>query len=239
MTTDLRDRVILVAGGTGSLGHTVSRMLLERGAQVVTSFLNAKELDKMTRELPEDLRPSLTAFPADVTDPQQVEELVGHVRNQFRRIDGLAHLVGGYNSTPYIQLTWEQWSRSIMINLHSVFLLTHAVLPHMISAGYGRLVAIGSRTAIQAQAGSAHYNAGKVGVMWLMESISNEFRQHNITANTVLPSVIDTPANRQIAPQADFTKWVRAEEVAEMIIYLLSPESSGTSGAKIPVYGKF
>lgn len=238
MNTDLRDRVILVTGGTGSLGHTVSRMLLERGAQVVTSFLNAKELDKLTQELPDDQRSSLTAYPADVTDPRQVTELVGHVNSQFRRIDGVAHLVGAYNYVPFTQLTWEQWSRSITINLHSAFLLTHAVLPHMIRAGYGRLVAVGSRTAAQAQAGSAHYNAGKAGLMSLMESISNEYRTLNITANTVLPSVIDTPANRQIAPQADFTKWVRPEEVAELIVYLLSPESSGTSGDNIPVYGK-
>ena len=85
---------------------------------------------------------------------------------------------------------------------------------------------------------SAAYNVAKVGVMWLMETISNEVKAHNVTANSVLPSTIDTPANRIAFPDVDFTKWVRPDEVAEAICYLLSDLASGTSGAKIPVYGK-
>ncbi len=231
-------RVIIVTGGTGALGHSVVRMLLEREAQVVVTYNKKVELDVLIAKLDSDREQQLTPFHVDVTNPKAVDELVEHVMNQFHRIDGLANLVGGYAGTPVADMTWDEWNDQISLNLHSTFLMTRAVLPTMIGVNYGRIVSVGSQGAIQAAKNAAAYNVAKVGVMWLMETIGNEVKQHNITANSVLPSIMDTPANRHNFPDTDYSKWVRTDEVAEVICFLLSDAASGTSGAKIPVYGK-
>lgn len=238
MPQEFSQRVIIVTGGTGALGRTLSTMLLERGASVVVTYRDQHELDHLAHHLTPDQRNRLAPFSLDVGEEKAVAKFVEHVVNQFRRIDGLANLVGGYNAKPFPDMSFEDWRAAFRLNLDSSWLMSRAVAPHMIRANYGRIVSVGSRGAIQAAPGAAHYNASKVGLMWLMESLSNELRGHNITANTVLPSIIDTAANRQAWPQANFDAWVRPEEVAELICYLLSEQSSGTSGAKIPVYGK-
>lgn len=238
MPTDFSTRVIIVTGGTGALGQSVTRQLLERGAQVIVTYTKKEELDVLLAKLSPELEQRLTPFKADLRNPKTTKEVVDHVINQFHRIDGLANLIGGYGSASVVETSWEMWQQQIELNLHTSFLMSQAVLPSMLKANYGRIVGVGSRGAIQASAKAAAYNVAKVGVMWLMESISNEVRTHNITANTVLPSIMDTPMNRQAFPDNDYTSWVRTDEVAEVICFLLSDAASGTSGAKIPVYGK-
>ncbi len=238
MTNDFAKRVIIVTGGTGALGQSVVQQLLDRGAQVITTYTKKEELDVLAAKLSAEAEERLTPFHVDVTNQKAVHELVEHVVNQFHRIDGLANLVGGYRSQPFVKISWEDWQSQLNLNLHSAFLMSQAVLPTMINANYGRIVSVGSRGAIQAANDSAAYNVSKVGLMWLMESIGNEVKQHNITCNSVLPSIMDTPQNRQAAPDVDYTKWVRTDEVAQTICYLLSDLASGTSGAKIPIYGK-
>lgn len=238
MSNDFASRVILVTGGTGALGQAVVQQLLERGAQVVTTYTKKDELDVLLTKVSSTDETRLTPFKVDVTNEKAVHELMEHVLNQFHRIDGLANLVGGYRSQPFVSTTLDDWQAQLQLNLASAFIVTRAALPTMISAQYGRIVSVGSRGAIQAAANAAAYNAAKVGLMWLMESISNEVKSYNITANTVLPSIMDTPQNRQAAPDVDYTSWVRTDDVAELICYLLSDLSSATSGAKIPVYGK-
>jgi NAD(P)-dependent dehydrogenase (short-subunit alcohol dehydrogenase family) len=238
MEQDFTSRVIIVTGGTGALGQAVVKQLLARGAQVVVTYTKKEELDTLLIKVPNTEEARLTPFKVDVTNPKAVQELIDHVLNQFHRIDGLANLVGGYKGVSAMTTSWDDWRGQLSLNLDSTFLMTQAVLPSMVLANYGRIVAVGSRGAIQASPNSAAYNVAKVGVMWLMESISNEVKQHNITANSVLPSVMDTPMNRQSFPDLDYTAWVRTDEVANVICFLLSDAASGTSGAKIPVYGK-
>lgn len=238
MSTDFTNRVIIVTGGTGALGLAVVRQLLEQGAQVIVTYTKKEGLDVLLAKLSDEQEKRLTPFKADLTNPKAVTELTEHVVNQFHRIDGLAHLVGGYSSSKVVETSWDAWQAQLALNLHTTFLMSQAVLPTMLKANYGRIVAVGARGAIQASPNAAAYNVAKVGVMWLMESISNEVKQHNITANSVLPSIMDTPTNRQAFPDTDYTSWVRTDEVAELICYLLSDSASGTSGAKIPVYGK-
>lgn len=238
MDKQFTSRVIIVTGGTGGLGQAVVRQLLERGAQVVVTYTKNNELDVLTAKLDETQRARLTPFHVDVTNQKAVNELVEHVINQLHRIDGLANLVGGFASSSVMEMSEDDWHAQLSLNLDSAFLMSKAVLSAMIKANYGRIVSVGSRSAIQASPKSAAYNVSKVGVMWLMETISNEVKQHNITANSVLPSTIDTPANRNAMPDSDYSKWVRPDEIAELICFLLSDSASGTSGAKIPVYGK-
>lgn len=235
---EFTNRVIIVTGGTGALGRAVAMALLNRGAQVIVTYLHRDELDALSGDLTEEERGRLTPFHVDVTNQKAVNEFIQHVVNQFRRIDGLANIAGGWAPRLLKDMTWDEWQAMLAFNLHSAFLVTTAVLPIMVAAKYGRIIGVGARGAMQAVPGAAHYNVAKVGLMWFMESVSNEYRQYNITANSVLPSTIDTVANRRGTPTADFSKWVRPDEVAELILYLLSERSSGTSGAKIPVYGK-
>lgn len=238
MTPSSTTRVFIVTGGTGALGQAVVSRLLATGANVVVTYQAKDELNALTDRLSAEDRQRFTPFHVDVTSYKEVSEFVQHVVNQYNRIDGLANLVGGYTEKPFVESTPEEWQKMLNLNLTSTIFVTRAVLPVMVGAGYGRIVSVGSRGAIQALPNAAAYNVAKVGVMWLMETISNEVRGRNITANTVLPSVIDTAANRAAMPHTDTSRWVRPDEVAELIAYLLSDVSSGTSGAKIPVYGK-
>lgn len=238
MNRDFQDRVVIVTGATGALGQTLTHLLLERGAQVIATYRQKGELDDMLAKLEAPQQANLTPFSVDVTDEKAVTELVNHVINQFHRIDGLANIVGGYTGQAFGELTFESWRQQFALNLDSAFLMTRAVLPTMVNANYGRIVSVGSRGAIQAAQYGSAYNAAKVGLMWLMETVSNEYRAYNVTANSVLPSIMDTPANRRAWPDRDFSQWVRTDEVGELICYLLSDTASGTSGAKVPVYGK-
>jgi NAD(P)-dependent dehydrogenase (short-subunit alcohol dehydrogenase family) len=124
------------------------------------------------------------------------------------------------------------------INLKSTFLCSKAVLPQMIKQNYGKIINISSRPALKGSAGVGAYAASKAGVLNLTETIAEEVKDYDINVNAILPSTIDTPANRKAMPDADFSKWVKPEEIARVIIFLSSDESKPISGAGIPVYGK-
>ncbi len=233
--TGLQDRVIIVTGGTGRLGQAVTQLLLQRGAQVVVTYTKDAEFERLEKALSTQEREHLSAHQVDVSDEKQVAGFVGDVMEKFKRIDGLANLVGGWDSTPVVELTLEAWNKQLDMNLKSAFLMSRAVLPHMIAAKYGRIMGVGAQSAIQAAKNQTHYNVSKVGVMWLMETMSNEVKQHGVTANAILPSAIKTKAENEKDPGG---AWAMPEEIAPMIAYLMSPESRATSGAKIPVYGK-
>lgn len=228
-------RVIILTGGTGRLGQAVTKLLLERQATVVVTYNQASELAKLKSHLSPDEVKRFQADQVNITDETRVKKFVEDVAKKYHRIDGLGNLVGGWQSKPFVDLTMEDWRKQFDLNLTSAFLMTKAVLPQMIAAKYGRIIGVGAQSAITAAKNQAHYNASKVGVMWLMESVSNEVKQHGITANAILPSAIKTQAEHDADPGGS---WAAPEEVAELATYLLSPSSDATSGAKIPVYGK-
>lgn len=233
--TSLADRVIIVTGGTGRLGSAVTKLLLERGAHVVVTYNNDAEVVMLKASLKPKEFEMFSAEKVDVTSETEVTTFIVGVMKKFQRIDGLANLVGGWASTPIAEVTMEDWQKMLNTNLTSAFLVTKAVLPHMIAAKYGRILGVGAQSAIQAKKEQAQYNVSKVGVMWLMETISNEVKQFGVTANSILPSAIKTQAEQEKDPGG---AWALPEEIAEAVAYLLSPASGATSGAKIPVYGK-
>lgn len=235
MSESLQDKVIIVTGGTGRLGTAVTNLLLSRGARVLVTYTKADELKRLQGSLAPELIDRLTAKQVNVTNEMMVTTFVDDTVKEFHRIDGLANLVGGWDSVPFVEMTLERWQQQIDLNLTSAFLMSRAVLPHMIAAKYGRILGVGAQSAIQAAKKQAHYNVSKVGVMWLMETISNEAKDFGVTANAILPSAIKTEAEHAKDPGG---AWVRPEEAAELVAYLMSPESGATSGAKIPVYGK-
>ena len=231
----LKDKVAIITGGTGALGRAVVSAFLEEGATVVSTYIVDEELKEISSMIK---NPSLALIKSDVTKEKQVAKVVKKTLERFRRIDVLINIVGAF-AYAMIQDTDEAtWDRMMNINLKSTFLCSKAVLPQMIEQNYGKMINISSRPALKGSAGVGAYAASKAGVLNLTETIADEVRDYDINVNAILPSTIDTPANRRAMPKADFSKWVKPEEIATVMIFLASDDSKRISGAGIPVYGK-
>ena len=174
----------------------------------------------------------------DVTDPASIASTVEDVGAGLGDVDALVHLVGAWKGGEEVhELSEETWDRMQNLNLRSAFLCARAVLPGMRERGWGRIVLVASRTARRNRAGQAAYEVAKAGVAVLAETIAEENRGRDVTANVVAPSTLDTPANRAALPDADFSAWVPPEDVAASIAFLASDEAGQLRGAWLPVYG--
>jgi NAD(P)-dependent dehydrogenase (short-subunit alcohol dehydrogenase family) len=217
---ELTGRVVLITGATGGLGKAVTRAFFDAGAEVA----------EVSRDGP---------FAADLTKPAEAERAVNTVRERFGRLDVLLHLAGGFEGgTPVAETTDAVWNRMFDLNVHAAFYVARAALPAMIEAGYGRIVAIASKTAVEPMATLAAYGASKAALLALIRTIALEVKRSGVTANAVLPSVIDTPANRAADPHADFSRWVAPESIARLLLWLASEGAGDVSGAAIPIYGR-
>jgi NAD(P)-dependent dehydrogenase (short-subunit alcohol dehydrogenase family) len=233
----VQEKVVLITGATGALGQATSRTLAEAGARLALTARSEQRLADLasTLGLPADC---LLTHPADVTDAASVDELVRQTVTYFGRVDALLHVAGGWRGGKTVAETaLSDLDFMLTLNLKSAFLVCGAVIPHMIARGWGRIVAVGSRTAVRPTRLSGAYAAAKAGLVALIEAIAAEVKGKGITANVVLPSTIDTPANRQAMPSADFSKWVPPEQIAAAMLYLCSDEAAPINGARIPVYG--
>lgn len=230
--------VALITGGTGGLGGAVTRAFLDRGCATVVTYVIEAEAEQMRRDFPE-IGGRLTLDYVDVTDAGAVGKLVAGIRDRHGRIDYLLNLVGGWGGGPPVHETSdEDFERMLTMNLRTAFVCSRAVLPIMIARNFGRIVNISSRTARQVAAGQAPYAIAKAGIITLTEALALETSDHDINVNCVLPSVLDTPANRGAMPDADFAKWVRPDQLAAILAWLTSPEAAPINGAAIPVYGR-
>lgn len=154
-------------------------------------------------------------------------------------IDALVHLLGGFDGGEPVARTDDAvWNRMMTLNLNAAFYMFRAVLPGMLSAGRGRIVAIGSRTGVEPSANLSAYGVSKAGVIALVRTIALETKNTGVTANVVLPSTIDTPGNRKAMPDADYSRWVKPESIAKLLVWLASEDSADVNGAVIPIYGK-
>jgi NAD(P)-dependent dehydrogenase (short-subunit alcohol dehydrogenase family) len=180
----------------------------------------------------------LEAIQADVTDAASVARAVETAVARAGRIDALVNLVGAWAGGPLVHETDDAtWRRMLDVNLNSAFLLSRAVLPHLLRQGAGRLVHVGSRAAVEPFPGGVAYIVAKAGVVALTRAIATEVAGRGITANVILPGTIDTATNRAANPTADYRQWVRPEALAETILFLLSDAAREINGAVIPVYG--
>jgi NAD(P)-dependent dehydrogenase (short-subunit alcohol dehydrogenase family) len=234
----LQHKVAIVTGGTGALGAAVVELLLAEGAIIDVPHHKAGELAQLRERLGFTAEALLSGAVLDLTDEEAVMAYYGSVAAQHRRIDMLINIAGGFGGGEPVHKTgWQLWQQQLDLNLKTTVLSCQGAIPHMLREG-GAIVNVSSRTAAQAGANLAAYAAAKRGVLQLTEALATELREHNITANAILPSVIDTPANRESMPKADHSRWVAPAEIARVIRFLVGPDARIISGAAIPVYGK-
>ncbi|MGI0082699.1 MAG: SDR family NAD(P)-dependent oxidoreductase [Nitrosopumilaceae archaeon] len=231
MKYDFSNKVVLVTGGKGALGSTVVNAFLAANATVIASDYQDNDKKKLDTG-------KLTMIKADLTNEGDVRKLVSDVIKKFGRIDILANVVGGYLAGKSVsELDLTEWDTMMNMNLKSAFLISKHVMPSMMTAKYGKIVHIAARPGLKAGGKDSAYSASKSGVIRLTESISEEIKGSNINVNCVMPSILDTEVNRKAMPSADFNKWVKTEDLANVILFLCSDESKAIHGAAIPVYG--
>jgi NAD(P)-dependent dehydrogenase (short-subunit alcohol dehydrogenase family) len=224
----------IVTGGTGGLGSAVVARLLDDGWRVVVPWVVERELERVQE------REGLELVQADLFDVDAVADVVSLAAGEGDApLRGVVNLVGGFSMGDRVHETpIEEFEKQFRLNLRPTYLVISAAVPHLLSAGGGSIVCVGTRAAIQPFSGAAGYISSKAAVIAFAQAVAAEYKNDGIRCNVILPSVIDTPANRQSMPKADFEKWVKPAEIAGVISHLLSDASRPTSGAAIPVYGR-
>jgi NAD(P)-dependent dehydrogenase (short-subunit alcohol dehydrogenase family) len=227
----------IVTGGTGGLGAAVVGRLLDDGWRVVVPWIVPGEL----KRVPE--RDGLTLVEADLFDPEKVTHVVtAATANPDQPLKALVNLVGGFAMGAKVhEAPIEEFERQFRLNLRPTYLMTAAAAGAMLENPMphrGAIVCVGSRAALQPFPGAAGYIASKAAVIAFAQAVAAEYRHEGIRCNAILPSTIDTPANRASMPKADHSKWVQPAEIAGVVAHLISEDAAPTSGAAIPVYGR-
>jgi NAD(P)-dependent dehydrogenase (short-subunit alcohol dehydrogenase family) len=223
---------VLIAGGTGALGSAVVRELLDAGYDCTVTWIAERELERARSELGD--RAGFVR--ADLVAPGGgAEEAVAAVDD----LEAVVDLVGGFASGPLVhESSWEDFERLLRLNLAPAFNLARAAMPRLLERGGGAFVAVSARAALRPFPGAAGYVTAKAAVLAFVHALDAEYRAKGIRANAILPSVIDTPANRADQPDADHSKWVQPAEIAKVVRHLVSDDGAVTSGGAIPVYGR-
>ncbi|MEO8054265.1 MAG: SDR family oxidoreductase [Acidobacteriota bacterium] len=226
---------VLVAGGTGGLGRAVALAFLAEGARVSVTFRNPAELSELQRGAGAGAA-RLEGHASDVTDEQAARRLVDEIRKRQGRLDVLVNAVGGFTGgKPLWEANADALDRMLALNLRSSWALTRAAAPVMLAQGRGAIVNVAAQAAVSPAAGLGAYTASKAAAIALLASLAADLKGTGVRANTILPSIIDTPANRTSMPDADFSKWPKPEEIARVVLFLCSDEAKLVSGAAIPV----
>ena len=234
----MQENVAVVTGGTGGVGRALIPYLIRRNFRVAATYLIPDEARKLEDELDLD-EDRLMLRRCDCTDVEAIESVMKDVVETFGGINVVAALVGGWaGGRDVAETDTVRFDRMVDLNLRSTFYTLRAAIPHMRDAEWGRIIAIGSRAATDNPAGQAVFNASKAAVMSLVQTLATELDDTNITANVLVPSVIDTRATRAALPYADYMHWPKPAEIAAVLDFLLSPASEVINGAAIPVYGK-
>ena len=228
-------RVAIVTGGAGALGGAVTSRLLGEGAVVCVPLEVAGHADGLRARVAAADRDRLLTDVVDVTDLDAMTRLASGVVDRHHRLDILVTIVGGFAAGALVETDRATWDRMLAMNLTSAFVAARAVVPHMVSAGRGRVVTIASRAVVPPGAGFIAYTTAKAGVIAFSQALAQEMRPHGITVNSVLPSTMDTPANRAAMPDGDRTGWVPVESVADTVVFLVRDESAHVTGALLTV----
>lgn len=237
MNFDFSCQVVVVAGGTGGLGKAVSLGFLETGARVIVTYQHEAEFRSLT-ELAGANRSDLEGHAVDVTDESAVGAVMNTVFSAHGKVDALVNTVGGYaGGVALWDVETKVLDRMLALNLRSGYALARAVLPAMLKAGRGSIVNVAAKAAFDHGAGAAAYAASKAAAVALMDSLAADCKGTGVRVNSILPSIIDTAANRQAMPGSDFAAWPKPEDIAQVILFLSSDFAKTIHGAAIPVYG--
>jgi NAD(P)-dependent dehydrogenase (short-subunit alcohol dehydrogenase family) len=224
------ERTAIVTGGTGGLGAAVTGTLIDDGWRVVVPWYEERELARV------DEHERLDLVQADLTDPASAAEVVARAGD---RLGALVNLVGGFAQGERVHETpVDDFERLMRLNLRPTYLMSAAALPVMMGGGGGAIVCVSARAAVQPFPGAAGYITAKAAVLAFVDVLDAEYRGDGIRANAIMPSIIDTPANRAAQPDADYDAWVKPAEIARVIAVLCSDDAGVTSGGHIPVYGR-
>jgi len=230
---DFSNNVVLIPGGTGALGRMLVKKFIASGAVTISSFLKEKEAEKLKIE-----NPKVELIKLDLLKEEQLLKTIPQLVREFGTINTLVNVVGGYlGGKTIIDLSETEWDSMMNLNLKSAFLISKHVIPIMKSGNGGNIVHISSMTGLKSEGGDSAYAASKAGLIRFVESAAQEFKEFNIHINCILPTIIDTAANRKAIPNADFSKWLSTEDLANVILFLCSPRGRVINGSAIPTYG--
>jgi NAD(P)-dependent dehydrogenase (short-subunit alcohol dehydrogenase family) len=237
MAERFADKVVLIAGGTGALGRAVSLAFLDELAHVVVTYQRGAEFVVLKNAAGAHAS-SLEGHEADATDEVAVRQLAAKLLAEHGRLDVLVNAVGGYaGGTSLWEVDSKVLDRMLELNLRSGYVLSRVVVPVMLKQGRGAIVNVASRSAFDHAAGAAAYAASKAAAVAMMDSLAADLKGTGVRVNSILPSIIDTEANRQAMPGGDYAKWPKPEEIARVILFLCCDEAKLVHGAAVPVYG--
>ncbi len=237
MGTKFDGKVVLVAGGTGGLGRAVTLAFLEDNARVIITYRAKKEFDGLKSAAGKN-ESNLEGYVVDVTDEAAVRQLVEKIVGKHRRLDAMVNTVGGYaGGTKLWELETKVFDQMLALNLRSGYALARAAVRAMLKEGRGAIVNVAAKAAVDHAGGAAAYAASKSAAVALLDSLAADLKGSGVRVNSILPSIIDTEANRKAMPTADFSKWPKPEDIARVILFLCSDDAKVIHGAAIPVYG--
>jgi NAD(P)-dependent dehydrogenase (short-subunit alcohol dehydrogenase family) len=245
MKYDFLNKVIIITGGTGALGRILIKSFLNYHPKtIITTYRSEKEMQELKADLSNssDQSPNISTtlefIKIDVTKDDEIKKLISNIFEKYGQIHILVNVVGGYIGGKNItELDESDWDKMISINLKTAFLISKHVISKMITSRYGKLVHVSSRTGVRAEGNDSAYAASKSGLIRFVESVSQEVKNSNININCILPTIIDTEANRRAMPNMDFTKWINPKDLSNVILFLCSDDSKIINGSAIPTYG--
>ena len=233
---DFSGKTVIVTGGSGAIGAVVVRRFIKAGALTVVADRlppRSKDIDALG-----DLGTQLRYHETDMLDEPSVRDLF-EVASTHGGPHVLVNVVGGFRFGPAVEEMEESdWDDMLQLNLKSAFLAIKTALPYMKRQGYGRIVSVAARSGLKGDRMVAHYSVSKGGVILLTQAVADEVRDYDITVNAVLPSIVDTPANREAMPDAKAERWVQPDDLASVMLFLASEGARAVSGAAMPVYYK-
>jgi NAD(P)-dependent dehydrogenase (short-subunit alcohol dehydrogenase family) len=225
----MNGKVVVVTGASGALGRVVAEAALARGARVAGVDHAPSQIEASPDRI--------EIGSVDLSDAAQAKTAIDAVATHFGKVDALINIAGGFAFEAVAEGDPKTWQRMYALNVLTALNASRAAIPHLAASSSARIVNVGAMGALQAGAGMGPYAASKAGVHRLTEALAAEWKG-KITVNAVLPSTIDTPANRASMPKADFAKWVTAEELANVILFLASDAASAVTGVLLPVSGR-
>ena len=233
MHIDFSGRTIIVTGGTGALGGAVVKSFLDAGARVVVTYVIEEEVAPFLERIVEQKYVDL--YRCDVRRSSEVDQLFRNIPSNSLR--AVVNLAGGYRWTQVAKADDAILEELLDLNLRTTFTMCRSAVPIMAAVGTGSIINVSARAALRGETGNGIYGATKAAVLALTQSLSAEVKGDGINVNAVLPSIIDTPANRLAMPKSDWSKWVAPGDLANVIVFLASDAASSIHGAAIPVYG--